>query len=307
VDAPDQGNRYELAGVVADIEVLAPLAEVHPAAVLVPLDAADLGLVPVTDELAAAVTPAMICAVLEWDIVGGPESTGRASAALHTGPESGFEHLTPGLLSLVEAVSAAGPVAYLEADYTGFDGYQTAAVWRHGALLLGPLLLGRTEQFVPGERRSRWPCGSWEWPRAAVSTSSSSPGWAAADEPRTGSDNEPEVWRGPRLGRGAGAVPRRQGGPPARGRLDVAGRVGEDESLTVSQRLWRADVTRAELEVALDILGDRPPATAAVGFSEELRRYYSGGPQVQPTCSRTPNLCAVILTDLGHLDAGRSD
>ena len=78
-----------------------------------------------------------------------------------------------------------------------------------------------------------------------------------------------------------------------------------DAAIQVRQRLWRADVTRAELEVALDILDGRPASTGAVGFSEELRRYYSGGPQVQPTCSRTPNLCAVILTDLGYLDADR--
>lgn len=75
------------------------------------------------------------------------------------------------------------------------------------------------------------------------------------------------------------------------------------DAVTVAQRLWRADVTRTELEVALDILGDRPASTAAVPFSEELRVYYSGGPQVQPSCSRTPNLCAVILKDLGYLDA----
>jgi hypothetical protein len=74
------------------------------------------------------------------------------------------------------------------------------------------------------------------------------------------------------------------------------------DAVTVAQRLWRADVTRTELEVALDILGDRPASTASVPFSEELRVHYSGGPQVQPTCSRTPNLCAVLLKDLGYLD-----
>lgn len=148
---PDQGMRYELAGVVAGLEVLGPLAAVHPAAVLVPLPAVGLGLVPVTDTLAAAVTPAMICAVLDSGIAGGPESTGRASAALHTGPESGFTHLTPGLLALLEAASAAGPVAYLEADYLGLDGHQTAAAWRDGTMVLGPLLLGRSEPFVSRE------------------------------------------------------------------------------------------------------------------------------------------------------------
>lgn len=33
----------------------------------------------------------------------------------------------------------------------GRDGHQTAAVWRGGVMILGPLLLGRTEPFVPGE------------------------------------------------------------------------------------------------------------------------------------------------------------
>lgn len=74
------------------------------------------------------------------------------------------------------------------------------------------------------------------------------------------------------------------------------------DAVQVSQRLWTAEVTRGELEVAVDMLGDRPASTRSVGFSEELRRYYSGGPQVQPSCSRTPNLCAVVLKDMGYLD-----
>lgn len=149
---PDQGFRYELAGAVAEFDVLAPLMEIHPAARVVALNVAGLGVMPVTEELAAAVTPAMICTVLGTaSIDGGPESTGRASAEVHTGPESGFTRLTPGLLSLLAAASAAGPVAYLEADYLGRDGHQTAAVWRSGTLMLGPLLLGRTEVFVPEE------------------------------------------------------------------------------------------------------------------------------------------------------------
>jgi hypothetical protein len=40
-----------------------------------------------------------------------------------------------------------------------------------------------------------------------------------------------------------------------------------------------------------------------IGGVRPPRRYYSGGPRVQPTCSRTPNLCAVVLADLGYLDA----
>lgn len=149
---PDQGNRYELAGLVADLDVLAPLDGVHPTVTVVPLPLPSplpaLALVPVTSEMADAVTPAMICAVGERIL---PPDTGRATASLLIGPESGFSRLTAGLLALIEAASAAGPVAYLETDYVGRDGSQTAAVWREGVLVLGPLLLGRTEVYVPRE------------------------------------------------------------------------------------------------------------------------------------------------------------
>jgi hypothetical protein len=148
LSSPDQGLRYELAGVVAAVDVLAPLEDVHPSVNVVPLPAAGLALVPVTAEIAAAVTPAMICAVPALSF---PPATGQSSAALTTGPESGFARLTPALLALVEAVSAGGPVAYLETDYTGRDGAQTAAVWRDGVLVLGPLILGRSEVYVPRE------------------------------------------------------------------------------------------------------------------------------------------------------------
>lgn len=144
----DQGNRYELAGVVAAIEVLAPLEGVHPSVNVVPLPAAGLGLVPVTQEVADAVTPAMICAVPTLSL---PPHTGQSSGPFTTGPESGFVRLTPGLLALVEAASAVGPVVYMETDYTGRDGAQTAAVWRDGVLILGPLILGRSEVYVPRE------------------------------------------------------------------------------------------------------------------------------------------------------------
>lgn len=146
---PDQGLRYELAAVIAAATVLDPLTAVHPAARVVSLDVDGLGLLPVTEELAAEATPAMICTVLPFSIDGGPESTGRRSAETVTGPESGFHRLTPGFLALVEAGSAAGPLVYAEADYVGREGYQTAAVWRAGAIVRGPMLLGRQEPFSP--------------------------------------------------------------------------------------------------------------------------------------------------------------
>ncbi len=146
MSSPDQGNRYELAGIVGDLRVLAPLQRTHPSVTVVPLPSMGLGLVPVTVDVAAAVTPAMICVFGEPVL---PPDTARATAALVTGPESGFTRLTPGLLALIEAASAAGPVCYLETDYTGRDGTQTAAVWHSGVVVLGPLILGRSEVYVP--------------------------------------------------------------------------------------------------------------------------------------------------------------
>jgi hypothetical protein len=148
---PDQGIRYELAGIVASTGVLVALKRVRMAATVVPLQVAGLGLAPVTPELAAAATPAMICALLGPGVNRAPQSTGQAAAQLYAGPESGFTHMTPGLLSLVEALSLEGPVGYLEADYVGRDGVQSAASWRDGELLLGPLLLSRSEVFVSRE------------------------------------------------------------------------------------------------------------------------------------------------------------
>lgn len=145
----DQGLRYELACAVAATTVIDPLTAVHPAVRTVALAVPGLALLPVTAEVAGAVTPAMICTMLPGPIDGGPAATGRRGAGMLTGPESGFTRLTPGLLALFEAASAAGPLAYLEADYSGRDGRQAAAVWRAGGLVLGPLLLGPREPFDP--------------------------------------------------------------------------------------------------------------------------------------------------------------
>jgi hypothetical protein len=76
----------------------------------------------------------------------------------------------------------------------------------------------------------------------------------------------------------------------------------DDEQICLKQRLWQACVTRHELETAIDLLEKTPGPISAVEFAEELRRYYSGGPNVKTECSRVPNLSAVILKDLGYLD-----
>ena len=144
---PDQGLRYELAGVVGPAEVLDRLTLAHPSARVIRLDAAGLGLVPVTAEIALAVTPAALCSLGLDSLPGGTPHAARRRAELLTGPESGFTVLTPGLVALIEATSTGGPLAYLEADYLGREGRQAAALWRDGRLVTGPLLLGAREEF----------------------------------------------------------------------------------------------------------------------------------------------------------------
>lgn len=145
---PDHGLRYELAGVLGRADVLDALTSVHPAAVVVLLDAPGLALLPVTAELAADVSPAALCTLGLDTIPGGSPEAAARRAELLTGPESGFAVLTPGFVALIEAGSARGTLAYVEADYIGLEGRQSAAVWRAGTLVEGPLLLGRQEEFV---------------------------------------------------------------------------------------------------------------------------------------------------------------
>ena len=75
----------------------------------------------------------------------------------------------------------------------------------------------------------------------------------------------------------------------------------DDERLCVRQRLWSDCLTRTDLQTAVDLLRDGRIGGTPVQVAEGLRRYYSGGPQVRIGCERTPNLCAVVLKDLGEI------
>ncbi len=119
--SPSMG--YELHGMVAAPEVLAPIVERFPHARPSLLDGAELALVPMCEELFDAI-----------DLEGFP-----------LGPESGFERLSPGVAAILTASSRRGPIAYLEAEYVGGIGHQTAAVWLDCQVVYGPRLL------VPGE------------------------------------------------------------------------------------------------------------------------------------------------------------
>ncbi|MFT3728358.1 MAG: hypothetical protein QM759_11095 [Terricaulis sp.] len=50
-----------------------------------------------------------------------------------------FEYLTPVLIDLLRAASTVGPLAYVETNYFGGIGGQSAVAFRDGAVVFGPL------------------------------------------------------------------------------------------------------------------------------------------------------------------------
>ncbi|AOT58907.1 hypothetical protein [Streptomyces rubrolavendulae] len=105
---------YALEAVIASDEVLRLASREIPGSRVVPLGQG-LSLMPMTDEVVAALTDG---------------SDGR---------DLGFWRLPEGFGALLAQWSAAGPIAYVEAEYFGGSGEQRAVVWADGALALGPL------------------------------------------------------------------------------------------------------------------------------------------------------------------------
>ncbi|MFJ9713359.1 hypothetical protein [Streptomyces sp. NPDC101234] len=107
---------YCLQAVIATQSVLRELAGSTTEARIVPLSQ-HLWLLPMSNALFDAVT-----------VAGAPELDGFWKAP------AGFDRL-------LSACSETGPVAYIEADYFGGAGTQTAQVWDAGQVVLGPLRL----------------------------------------------------------------------------------------------------------------------------------------------------------------------
>jgi hypothetical protein len=66
------------------------------------------------------------------------EIQSTASGKAHSRPAGVFEFLTPPLEAWARALSRQGPVAYLETEYLGGEGYERSAVWQNSELALGP-------------------------------------------------------------------------------------------------------------------------------------------------------------------------
>ncbi|MFC8846504.1 MULTISPECIES: hypothetical protein [unclassified Micromonospora] len=112
---------YQLSAVVADVELLRERTADLDHAVLAALRQ-DFALLPVTPQLVQELTGAL------------PDF-----AAEPPGPEQPFELvLSPVLAGLLAGWSRSGPVAYLEAEFSGGLGRQASVVWLAGAVHWGP-------------------------------------------------------------------------------------------------------------------------------------------------------------------------
>ncbi|MET8999323.1 hypothetical protein [Amycolatopsis sp. NPDC004169] len=59
----------------------------------------------------------------------------------------GFWKVPAGFQDTLAACSELGTVAYVEADYFGGTGTQSAQVWHRGAVVLGPVRVAEGERF----------------------------------------------------------------------------------------------------------------------------------------------------------------
>jgi hypothetical protein len=124
---------YELNAVIGRFDLLRSQTAGIREAVVAPLRQR-MGLLPVTKQLLA-------------------EPAGLVSGQDGAGPESQpFTVMCPAFEQVLSHWSRGGPIAYVEADFHGGDGCQTAAVWRTGAKVWGP---AHTRDFT-GPRED-WP------------------------------------------------------------------------------------------------------------------------------------------------------
>ncbi|MFJ9470385.1 hypothetical protein [Streptomyces caniferus] len=113
---------FDLHAVIAGGDLLRVASRGLPAARPAPIGQG-LSLMPLTD--------ALVASVADGGDAGVP----------------GFWRLPEGFGRTLAGWSAAGPVAYVEAEYFGGVGEQQAAVWEGGRLVLGPLHAGEGQAF----------------------------------------------------------------------------------------------------------------------------------------------------------------
>ena len=105
--------------------MLEPLHDQFPHARPLLLDGAELALVPLCEQL-----------FHDIDLPGFP-----------LGPDWAFDRLSSGVAAVLTAASRVGPVVYLEADYAGGLGRQSAVAWLDCYVVYGPNVLLPDEPF----------------------------------------------------------------------------------------------------------------------------------------------------------------
>lgn len=103
---------YYLHAIIANQQVLARHAPAFQRARVVLL-AQNIAIIPITDDL--------------YDEIANRGEVDR------------FEKLSPGVEEWTERMSVAAPVAYIEAEFFGGTGGQSAVAWSNGSRVLGPL------------------------------------------------------------------------------------------------------------------------------------------------------------------------
>jgi hypothetical protein len=103
---------YYLQAIIAKQQTLAQHASQFQHARIVPL-AQDIAMIPIIHEL--------------YDEIG------------DAGDVDSFYKLSPGIEKWAKRISALAPVAYIEADFFGGIGGQSAVAWTSGSRILGPL------------------------------------------------------------------------------------------------------------------------------------------------------------------------
>ncbi|MFF0313057.1 hypothetical protein ACFYPH_00185 [Micromonospora sp. NPDC005252] len=170
---------YQLSAVVADVDLLREQTAELDHAVLGELRQ-DFALLPITPQLVVELTGSL------------PDYATDDRSAAHP-----FELvLSPALADLLARWSRSGPVAYVEAEFGGGVGHQSAAVWLGGTLSWGPSF-----DDVLDAPREKWPInaalvqlgverGAWIDPFAEVGLhlERNTDGWLAHGRRRLSAD-----------------------------------------------------------------------------------------------------------------------
>ena len=127
---------YELQAIIARGELLAEVTQTLPNTVIAALEQG-LALVPITDAFFDGVSVAV------------------------TRVDLGFWRLPTGFEPILAAWSLRGPVAYVEAEYFDGVGWQRAAVWSNGVVVLGPVSVEETRRSPRRAARSPRRCAAW--------------------------------------------------------------------------------------------------------------------------------------------------